>query len=196
MADSSERITWRPGISDPTVLAWVITCVFLAAGVACIVRLRRAPQPKRLSAFWLVGAGLFTFLAFNKQLDLQVLLIQLGRAWTTNLHWFEHRRGVQTLFVVLLGAGATGTVLVFAWMLRPYWSSTRLALIGVGCTLIVISLRAAVICHVCDRLIHAVGTTPSTVHHRLEPLELIGPLCVVAYAWLSRGAGRDGPRSR
>ncbi len=196
MAYAPARITWRPGISDPTILAWVITGVFLAAGVACLMRLRQAGQPKRLSAFWIASAGLFLFLAINKQLDLQVLLIQLGRAWTEDLHWFEHRRGVQTLFVLLLGATAAGAALAFAWMLRPYWSNTRLALIGVGCTLAVILLRAAVICHVLDHLIHAVGTTASRVHHGLQPLELIGPACLIAYAWLARQPGRGSSSDR
>jgi hypothetical protein len=192
MPNPSESITWRPHVSDPTILAWVITLAFFAAGVACVVRLRR-PQPKRLSVVWVVSTGMFFFLAFNKQLDLQVLLIQWARAWTADHHWFRHRRNVQAAFVIVLAAMATGGILTFAWTLRFYWSGIRLALIGIACTLVVTLLRVAVLCHALDRLIYAIGTTPSTVHHRLEPLELIGPLCVLASVWLSRRANPPEP---
>ncbi|MBN2133816.1 MAG: hypothetical protein JW741_30215, partial [Sedimentisphaerales bacterium] len=65
----------------------------------------------------------------------------------------------------------------------------------VACTLAVTFLRAAVICHALDRLIYAAGATPSAVHHRLEPLELIGPLCVITSVWLSRQGSRVSQRS-
>lgn len=186
MPDSPAGITWRPHISDPTVLAWTITLTLLAAGIACIVCLRRSPRSGRLAAFWAIGAVLFILLALNKQLDLQVLLIQLGRVWTANHAWFQYRRDVQGALVVVLAGVATVAVLALFWTLRGHWSDLRLALLGIAATLAVTLLRATVLCHLLDRLIYGWGTTPSRIHHGLEPLELIGPLCVLVSVVLPR----------
>ena len=186
MTVSPAQITWRPGISDPGALAWAITSVYLAAGVVCLLRTRDRGLARRLLVFWAVAGSLFIFLAINKQMDFQVLLIQLGRTWATSHHWLERRRGVQAVFAALLSGGTVIAALASVRLLRSSWSTVRMPLLGLACTLSVVLLGAAMICHVFDWLYPMLGTTASTVHHGMEPLELIGPSCVIGWAWRSR----------
>lgn len=58
---------------------------------------------KDASYSWLGSTILLIFLGFNKQLDLQTNLSEWLRATSIAHGWYEQRRGVQFLFISLMG---------------------------------------------------------------------------------------------
>jgi hypothetical protein len=101
---------------------------------------------------WIIIAALLLFLGINKWLDLQTLLMHLGRAATRTTHWYKHRRAAQTVFVmfftlVVLAALASG---LRKW--RRFCTENRLALVGIVMLFLFILVRAATINHVSKRL--------------------------------------------
>src|SRR5205814_3771741 len=130
-------ITWRPGIGDPNPIAWIITVAYFVVCAGCVWaglkerENRDRANEKLVPQFWFVLAGLMFFLGWNKQLDLQTLFTQIGRDAAKSEGWYQNRRPVQAMFVVifaLLGAGAVGMGIY--WM-RDVWKRYRLAYTGI-----------------------------------------------------------------
>ena len=55
-----------------------------------------------LPTFWFALCGVMVFLGFNKQLDLQTCFTQVGRDMAHSEGWYESRRTVQLIFIVIL----------------------------------------------------------------------------------------------
>jgi hypothetical protein len=109
---------WQPGVGDPTWLGWTATLLHLAASGLCL-RAARATGGGlgRSSIPWLGLALLLGFLGLNKQLDLQTLLIERGRAAAQALGVYGQRRVIQRVFVVIVTAlcavGVVGALIRF-----------------------------------------------------------------------------------
>jgi hypothetical protein len=125
-------------LHDQTFLGWFTTGGYLAAAVlcalasqACVAGWRgRYTESRRLAFFWgLITAGL-ALLAINKQLDLQTVLTDRLREQAERGGWYEHRRIVQALFVMLAAATAAGTLWMLLRLLGPRWREHRLLLAG------------------------------------------------------------------
>lgn len=147
---------WQPGIGDPSIMGWVTTLSYFAAGLLCLRRawichknpaLRRKPR-----LFWMVLGVLMLALCVNKQLDLQTWLTQTGRDWSKAGGWYEERRALQSLFIWALAGGGVATVLFALWFIRGARLHYYLGLLGLGFTLCFVFVRAASIHHV-DRFI-------------------------------------------
>jgi hypothetical protein len=106
------------------------------------------PSVERVPALWAGLSLMLLLLGINKQLDLQSLLTELGRIAARDQGWYEGRRTVQVVFILLL-------VVAGAWLLRALWQFSRahlpdlrLALLGALGLVCFVAIRAASFHHV------------------------------------------------
>jgi hypothetical protein len=176
-------ITWRPGIGDPNPTAWIITVGYFAACGLCIWagmkerENRTRASDKLIPLFWFVLAGLLFFLGWNKQLDLQTLVTQIGRDVAREHGAYENRRPLQAVFVVvlaLLGAGAIGGGIYF---MRDVWKRYRIAYTGIIYLGVFVMIRAASFHHI-DTVLYHLPVVKYWVNTVLE----LGGIGIVCYA--------------
>ncbi len=164
------QVTWRPGVGDPTVAGWLVAGALGIAGLLSLGAVFKAYPNRRVAGFWLGTALILLLLAFNKQLDLHVLLIQVGRALVHGLGWTAWRRQIEGVFALLLGVGLLIGLVAWLWPLRKWWRYLAWGMGGLLFTLLVTFYRAIYFCHVLGM-----------VNHNLYALlELIGPFWVIA----------------
>lgn len=173
-------ITWRPGIGDPTWLAWIITLAYgVASGLCC-----RCGLPRRAPRTWLVIAGLLLLLGLNKQLDLQTLFIEVGREIAVATGWYGERRRVQLIFVLVLAVALIGALLTLIWKRRRFFLQHPLTLAGSGLLVLFVLLRAGSMDHVDE----AMGIQLDN-RRWIAAMELGGVLCFAVAA----GRSSDPP---
>jgi hypothetical protein len=185
------------------VAGWIIVACYGVAAALCVWALRVAHAGARRAAayggqerrasvrvrpyrasmlFWLLVAGLFVFLAFNKQVDLQTWLTDLGRRVAEAQGWYDQRRAVQTAFVcAVMGTGMTalGVLLYFTRDLLPRHVLAFVGVVILGCFLFT---RASSF-HDIDEVL-----SQSVLGIKLRwPLELAGIVCVAVSALRNSG---------
>ncbi len=146
---------------DPYPTAWFITIMYFVVAGLCfwagkkekersIGRARKWMAP----TFWYVMVGLMIALGFNKQLDLQSDLTEMGRQLAAEEGWYGSRRVVQAIFIFFFAAGAIAAVVGAAWFMRDLWKRYRMAFAGIIylCTFVII--RAASFHHIDNFLYH------------------------------------------
>ncbi len=141
---------WSPGIGDPTPAGWIATLAYFAAAWRCFAAARRilpayrrAPTLRREWVLWRVLAGALAALGFNKQLDLQTALTELGRAAARAGGWYGQRREVQLAFVVAVGLSALAAAALALWTTRRTSPPVRVACAGFVALLGFVVARAA-----------------------------------------------------
>jgi len=143
---------WRPGIGDPTVLGWVTTVAyFVAAGLCGRYALLARKAAKRdsdvhrpsSSFFWWVLVIFMVLMGFNKQLDLQVLVLQIARQMSREQGWFAERDVVRKWIIV--GFAFIGLILVawLGWVCRRVWRKYILAMVGIALLIFFVLVRAS-----------------------------------------------------
>ncbi len=149
---------WRPSIGDPDRAGWVIFVAYGVASFACYRAWRAsssavlrpafrsvdaARRDRRLGAWWLCLCLTMLALGINKQLDLQTLLIQVGRELAHRHGWHEARQSIKAAVVASLAVGCA--TLALAWMVALRSSLPRggLSLAGVVVLAGFVVLRAA-----------------------------------------------------
>jgi hypothetical protein len=174
--------SWRPGIGDPTFVAWVIVVGYLVASFLCLQvyrglrsaagaaatpgtpwlvltavvsggeRISRMPLSTRLRALWSGLALVLLLLGINKQLDLQTALSEGARFLWRMQGWYAVRQKAQVVFIV-------GVVLAGAWLLRTVVLLARgnieqlwLVLMGTVFLICFVAIRAASFHHIDDLL--------------------------------------------
>jgi hypothetical protein len=102
----------------------------------------------KVKTVWIAVTLLLAFLCVNKQLDLQSLVTDIGRALAKTQGWYGERREVQRLFVlgVLTAAGAFAAW--FTWRFRYFWLHHGLLVTGLFFLLTFIAVRAVSFHHV------------------------------------------------
>jgi hypothetical protein len=102
---------------------------------------------------WWLMAVVLLFLGINKQLNLQTLMIDLGRSAAVAGGWYERRRFVQGLFCA--GFAVLGLCFLgfFAARARQFIGKNRVAFAGIIVLLFFVVLRASTINHA-NNLIH------------------------------------------
>lgn len=176
----------KRGDSYPT--AWLITLSYFVAAGLCIWAGRREKEQSIGRArrwlsplFWFILGGLMIALGFNKQLDLQSDLTELGREAARSGGWYENRRFVQGVFVVVFGTAIVAAVGGAIWYLRELWLRYRLAFIGIIYLCGFVIIRAASFHHVDTFLYHIPG-----VKYLVNTfLELGGTILIGYAAWQS-----------
>ena len=140
----------RPGIGDPTVLGWVTTAAFfIATGLCGAYALRmgkRLPRPtdfNRHRAFWWGLTAFMLLMSINKQLDIQVLILQVARQISLEQGWSTERTMVRKWLVV--GSALFGLILIvwLVWMFRRVWRRYALALLGIALLGFFVLIRAS-----------------------------------------------------
>ncbi|HEY4261796.1 MAG TPA: hypothetical protein VGM98_16615 [Schlesneria sp.] len=152
------EITWRPRIGDANALAWCITASYFIASFICVLVVRRqrgtgSGRDVRQSRYWLILAATLFALGWNKQLDLQILLTQIGRELSRSGGWYDQRRAIQAAFAISCAVlGVVGAVAG----LRAVWGQNfpaYVACLGVIFLLTFIAIRAASFHHI-DTLLY------------------------------------------
>jgi hypothetical protein len=173
--------SWRPGIGDPTLVAWVIVAGYLVASFLCwqvyrglragagatapgtpwlvlgaVVsgseRISQMPLPTRLRALWSGLALVLLLLGINKQLDLQTALSEAARFLWRRQGWYGVRQVAQVVFIV--GVGLAGVWLFRTVVLLARGNIEQLALVLAGTVFLIcfVAIRAASFHHIDDLL--------------------------------------------
>lgn len=142
-------LQWLKSAGDPTPQAWLITVGYFVAMGLCL----RAAHVSRRNAgadagVWRMLAGVLGLFGLNKQLDLQTLLITVGRAGLSAEGWYGERRLLQKLFVAVLLLVAVGVMTWAAVRHGAFWRVHWLMSLGMALVLGFALLRAAEINHV------------------------------------------------
>jgi len=141
-----------------------------------------------LPTFWFALCGVLVFLGFNKQLDLQSCFTQVGRDMAKSEGWYEERRVVQLLFIVILVLLGLATIAASYWYIHGAWRRYRLAFYGIVTLVLFVIVRATSFHHIDIFLQSTFGGI--AFNHILE----VGGILFIAYcAW---NATRQLPRQR
>ncbi len=169
---------------DQGITPWLITLAYFVAAGLCIWAGRKEKEQSlgrarqwHAPAFWFTLGGLLIALGFNKQLDLQSDLTEIGRDVAKSGGWYEYRRFFQAVFVLLFAAGAIAAVAGAIWFLRDLWDRYRLAFIGIIYLCAFVIIRAASFHHIDQVLYHIPGLS-YLVNTTLE----LGGNVIVGYA--------------
>ena len=182
---------WRLGIGDPTILGWAVTIAyFIAAGLCgmCALRARikdieesivHRPSSFRPSASlcWWALAVFTLLLGFNKQLDLQYLVVDVAQRMSREQGWFAARDAVRK--GIILGCAFVFIVLLswMAWNARRVWRRYVLPVFGV------ILLVAFVLIRASGNRMTLLGYKPGKFPlYRI--LEISGIVCIAASAFM------------
>ena len=140
---------WSLGFGDPTIGGWAIVICYAFGSVLCMraSAAARVHSPPDEGRFWTGLSCALAFLAINKQLDLQILLTDIGRFVASELKIFDWRRQVQGLFLVLLTASVGVGLSLWVWRLRTAHMAVKLALGGALLVAAFLLARAALFNH-------------------------------------------------
>lgn len=183
---AAHHTPWYERIGDGDPLGLTTSLFYLVAALLCLRAARRSvgeAGPAR--ALWLAAGAVLLALGINKQLDLQVALIELGRDLALAQGWYGMRRAVQFGAFAIGLAGAAGAAL---WVLPLVWrqgARLRIAFAGLGLIGLYVCLRAA-------KFQHIVWTPPGAPDGPgwLALFELSGLALVTVAAWRARPAPR------
>ena len=141
-----------------------------------------------LPTFWFALCGVMVFLGFNKQLDLQSCFTQVGRDMAKSEGWYEERRAVQGIFVVVMAILGGLTIAGAWWYIRGAWRRYRVAFFGIIYLVTFVIMRAASFHHM-DVFIQSTFLGMA-FNHILE----LGGIAFIGYAAWS--ATRELPRQQ
>jgi len=147
-------INWRPGIGDPILIGWTITLAYFIIAFLCwltgLAEKKNIPNTRRAEVYilWFGLAALLFVLGLNKQLDFQTLLTSLGREIAKANGWYDIRREVQRVFIILIATFSFLSLSAMIWWLRSYSRKYWLILLGLSIIIIFVVIRAASFNHV------------------------------------------------
>ena len=133
---------------DQSGLAWFIVAAYFAGALAAFAASRSASTTE--ARFWLGVSLLLVLLGFNKELDLQSMLTEAGRALTRAIGIYEQRRLLQGAFLLLLAGAAAFAIFRLTKVLRRSSGPVRTAAVGIAILFAFILLRAASFHHIDD----------------------------------------------
>jgi hypothetical protein len=143
---------WQPHWDNPDWRGWTVVTAYLTAAACCaqaaLARRKTGAEERRYCVIWRMLAAGLLFLGINKQLDLQTLLICLGRQAALAGGRYGERRQVQLAFCAVLAL----VVLAAFWFalarFRVFFDRNRWVLAGVTVLLIFVMIRTASVNHV------------------------------------------------
>ena len=127
---SIENGRWVPSIGDPTIIGWVTVAVYFIVAVICLKAAFTSNSEKSIKNFWLFLTFVLIALGINKQLDLQILLTQIGKGIAIEQGWYKNRRAVQAGFIIFIGLTGVSTLIFMIKTYRNINSSVNIALTG------------------------------------------------------------------
>jgi hypothetical protein len=146
---------WQPQLDNPDFLGWSVVAAYVIAAACCaqaaLARRRMGLEEKRDSVIWWLSALGLLFLGINKQLNLQTLLIVLGRRAALAGGWYQKRRLAQMVFSAVLTAAGLAALWFLRSRFRQFFARNPAALTGMVVLLLFVLIRAASINHVFER---------------------------------------------
>jgi len=133
---------------DQSSFAWFVVAAYFAGALAAFAASRSASRNE--ARFWLGVSLLLVLLGFNKELDLQSLLTEFGRALTRAIGIYEQRRLLQGLFLLLVAGAAAFAILRLTRILHRCSAAAKTAAVGIAVLFAYILLRAASFHHIDD----------------------------------------------
>jgi hypothetical protein len=140
---------WRPQIDNPNFVGWLVVAFYGLAALVCAraAVLASSNRSKSAAGIWRGLALVLGFLGVNKQLNLQTLLIVLGRHWAVAAGWHGQRRTVQLAFSLAFGLGL-GLLLVWLKIRHGgFFQRNRPVLWGLLVLAFFVALRCSTINH-------------------------------------------------
>jgi hypothetical protein len=137
MADAMEKGYWVDKHGDPTVIGWAITILFGVGAMVCLYctgymdSRRSVPINGIYAWFWWIMVGLMVFMGINKQLDLQLMLADIGRAFTKQQGWYGQRVPVQIRVLAVGACVCLACLQGVGYRLKRAPKSTWFALAGI-----------------------------------------------------------------
>jgi len=92
----------RPDLDRLDNRRGVCRCDFSCWRTALLAREKNGGIKSEPPAMWFASVVILFLFGVNKQLDLQTAFIQFGGQVALHEGWYEHRRQVQIIFVMLL----------------------------------------------------------------------------------------------
>lgn len=126
-AISIEESYWVPSIGDPTIIGWITVFSYFIAAFICFNASTVSEHENSIKKFWLFLTFILVALGFNKQLDLQTLLTHISRDVAIYQGWYEHRRIIQLIFIIILSL--TGLISLFKYF-KILFLKAKTTLIG------------------------------------------------------------------
>ena len=147
---------WQFRLDNPDFRGWAVVAAYVLAAGWCGRRAARKAPSSAIngtysSIWWLLAAGL-VFLGINKQLNLQTLLIDLGRRASLAFGWYDERRRVQYVFCAVFTLAAVVVIWLMRRRFRLFFAQNPWALAGVVVLVFFVLFRAASINHVFQRM--------------------------------------------
>jgi len=120
--------------SGDVCLSSLINTILYAVSIAAAAyhwrMLQRFKKPAAEQGFWLLVIFILSIFGINKQLDFQVLLVEIGRPIALKSGWYESRRIVQAVFTFVLTGIAGLFAVMMLFLIRRHWRNNILALLG------------------------------------------------------------------
>ncbi|HNS55438.1 MAG TPA: hypothetical protein PKO34_00155 [Smithellaceae bacterium] len=120
--------------SGDVCLSSLINTILYAVSIAAAAyhwrMLQRFKKPAAEQGFWLLVIFILSIFGINKQLDFQVLLVEIGRPIALKSGWYESRRIVQAVFAFVLTGIAGLFAVMMLFLIRRHWRNNILALLG------------------------------------------------------------------
>jgi hypothetical protein len=141
---------WKPGIGDPTPVGWITVALYFTAAVLAgvILQVRKQDLGRAERRLWQVLLVGLVGLGFNKQLDLQSALTELGRLMAYGEGWYPYRHKVQRAFILGVGLAAIGMSVLMLSVMRRTPPATRVVVLGACALLAFVLIRASSFHHV------------------------------------------------
>ncbi len=176
---------WIARSGDAYLSSLINTVLYAVAVGAAAYRwqmLRRIKAPFAEQAFWLLVIFTLSVLGLNKQLDFQVLLVEIGRPIAMKGGWYESRRIIQAVFVFFLTGLASLFAVLTVFIIRRHWRDNVLTILGLLILCIYGISEAASQSHVSSSL-HAYGKWGFRLS---DMIEMSGILLILANALIHR----------
>ena len=130
--DCTQQV-WRVGLGDPDRLGLILTAGYLLATLAMLaVVLSRAASLPRERLLWGMATLALLVLALNKQLDIQLILLQVGRCVAHTEGWRPERFDLQRTFGAWFLAIAILFLLGLTYLCRRALRANLPLILGLG----------------------------------------------------------------
>jgi hypothetical protein len=147
--------SWTLRIGDPTFIGWFTTVCYFAVAYLCYRNARNLQSQKtqrNVAVFWWTITFVIVFFGFNKQLDLQILITDIGRRLAKSQGWYEYRRQLQRVFVIAIAVSGLTAITLIIWILRKRFQKLRIVFVGMAILFLFVVMRAGTFHHL-DELI-------------------------------------------
>lgn len=140
---NTEVYRWRLGIGDPTIEGWLICTLYF---IGFILSFKKSINVKVNSTVshktWTFISLTLLFLSLNKQLDLQTLISDTGRAIAINLELMEQRHIFKRVFILVVALCGIIFLIKYKENVVSFNKNYHLAFVGMTTLITFVFLRA------------------------------------------------------